>query len=129
MDQEQVRFRVTDLAACVPEGVPIQFQGREILSGPLSIELEEDAANQGVLDYSRRRAEATFHLRLAFPELAAVLEDLGVDPELTRPVRAVLRSQGEILDDHGFAFSGRCELGPHPVFPSPETEAAVLPGH
>jgi len=129
MDQQRVVFQVTEMAAGVPDGVPVQWQGREIPSGPLTIELEPDAGNQGLLDYGRRRAEATFHVRLAFPELAGMLNGLGVDPALTEPVRAVLRSEGEILEDHGFALSGRCELGPHEMFSGTSAGARVLPGH
>ena len=132
MNQDCVKFRITGLAAAVPEGVPVVWQGRELASGPLTIELDDEAAgkgNHGVLDYARGRAQAEFHVRLQFPELAGLLEDLGVDSELTRPVRAVLRSEGEILDDHGFALSGGCELLPHELFRSERAAAAVLPGH
>ncbi|MBI3697172.1 MAG: hypothetical protein HY238_20345 [Acidobacteria bacterium] len=128
MKTNQVAFRVTALEAGVPEGVPIEWQGRELASGPLTIELDEDSqASRGALDYSRRRAQAEFHVRLKFPEFAAMLADLGIDPALGEPVRAVLRSEGEILDDHGFALSGRCELRPHELLD--HASAAVLPGH
>lgn len=132
MHQDQVTFRITELAATVPDGVPIEWQGREFTSGPLEIELDHSPAaeaNQGVLDYAGRRARAEFHVRLKFPEFAAELEALGVDPALSQPVRAVLRSEGEILEDHSFALSGRCELRPHELLPAHQTRAAVLPGH
>ena len=132
MNKDVMTFQITKLAASVPEGVPVEWQGKEFDSGPLAIELDENAqgrGNQGVLDYCQRRARAEYHVRLKFPELAEMLESLGVDPELTQPVRAVLRSEGEILDDHSFALSGRCELGPHGMFSSDETAVSVLPGH
>ncbi len=129
MNQDVVKFQVTELAASVAEGVSIEWQGQEFNSGPLTIELDENGRRSvGILDYSRRRAEAELHVRLAFPELVSMLESLGVDPELTRPVCAVLHSEGEILDDHSFALSGRCELAPHEILSSAETAASVLPG-
>ncbi|HEV8130045.1 MAG TPA: hypothetical protein VGQ81_02245 [Acidobacteriota bacterium] len=93
MNGNRVAFQITRLVASVAEGVPVEWQGKKFNSGPLTIELDETApglANQGVLDYSRRHARAEFHLRLKFPEFAGMLESLGVDPELTRPVCAVL---------------------------------------
>ncbi len=132
MDDHLLKLRITNLAASVPEGVTIEWQGKEYDSGPLTIRLDEsgpDSAHQGVLDYSRRHAQAEFHVRLEFPEFTSVLEAVGLDPELTRPVRAVLHSEGEILEDHSFALSGHCDLGPHALLPSEETKASVLPGH
>jgi hypothetical protein len=132
MSQDLVAFHVTALAARVPEGVPLEWEGRELRSGPLTIELEpspEGGSSRGVLDYGRRYAGATFHVRLAFPELAGMLEGTGVAPELTRPVRAVLRSEGEILEDHSFALSGACRLEPHELLADARTAASVLPGH
>lgn len=131
MNQDLVAFQITKLAAAVPEGLPIEWQGRELSSGPLTIELDENTSgrgNQGVLDYSRRRAQAEFHVRLQFLELASSLEDLGVNIALTHPVRAVLRSEGEILEDHSFFLSGRCELQPHALLTPENTMASVLPG-
>ncbi len=128
MKQDQVAFRVTALEAGVPEGVPIEWQGRKLTSGPLVIDLDEDSgSSRGLLDYSRRRAQAEFHVRLKFPEFAALLADLRADPALGEPVRAVLRSEGEILEDHGFALSGHCQLQPHGLLD--HARAAVLPGH
>lgn len=130
--QDRVRFHISKFAATAPEGVWLEWQGRELPSGPLVMDLEESGepgANEGVLDYAQRRARAEFHVRLSFPELAQMLRDLGADPELAEPVRAVLRSEGEILDDHGFALAGRCELRPHELFGPGETHAEVLAGH
>jgi hypothetical protein len=131
MNEQIVNFKITRLAAQVDESVPFEWQGKEFDSGPLTVELDENApatANQGVLNYSERRARAEFYLRLRFPELVNTLEDLGVDPELIRPVSAILRSEGEILDDHSFALSGWCDLASHALFPSEETKACVLRG-
>ena len=130
MNEARLRFQVTKLAATAPEGVAVKWQGREYTSGPLEIELDEEApASEGLLDYNKRRARAEFHVRLKFPEFAGMLASLGVDPEMTRPVRAVLRSEGEILEDHGFALSGPATLAPHGLLAAGETAASVLPGH
>jgi hypothetical protein len=132
MGTDLLRFTVTRLSATVPEGVPITWRGREFTSGPLTIELaaldEGTAANQGVLDYASRRARAEFHVQLSFPQFAEVLGDLGVDPALSKPVHAVLRSDGDILDDHSFVLSGTCDLEPHGLLPRETTRAVVLPG-
>src|ERR1700751_4995815 len=131
MNEQIVNLKITSLRAQVDESVPFEWQGKEFDSGPLTVELDEnapDSANQGVLNYSERRARAEFHLRLRFPELAKPLEALGVDPELIRPVSAVLRSEGDILDDHSFALSGQCDLAAHPLFRAEETKASILPG-
>jgi len=129
MERDFVQVRVTELAASVREGVPIEWQGRTFSSGSLTIELDNAEASVGVLDYSSRRACVDFHVRLGFPEFAALLEGMGVDSALTQPVRALLHSEGEILDDHGFALSGACAVRPHGLFTGQKTAAAVLPGH
>ena len=67
-------------------------------------------------------------MQVTFPRFAEELEELGVDVELTRPVRAVLRSEGAILDDHSFVLSGTCDIEPHALLPREKTRAAVLPG-
>ena len=131
MTSTQVRIKVTDLFAEVPEGVPICWQEKTMSSGPLLIELDESSSEEeswGVLDYDRQEASVEFHVRVRFPQLAEVLESIGVSPELTQPVRAVLRSRGKILDDHSFALSGTSELRPHAIFAAEEGAACVLPG-
>jgi hypothetical protein len=131
MAQETLQFRVSNLTASAPEGVMLQWRGREFASGPLAVELDADGdpgSSHGVLDYGRRRASAEFHVQVTFPRFADMLEGLGVDVELTRPVRAVLRSEGAILDDHSFVFSGACDIHPHALLPREKTAATVLPG-
>jgi len=131
MSSENVAFKITSLEAKVPEGVPLRWQGKEFSSGSLVIELDDTPGQErsrGVLDYSQQQARAEFHVRVIFPEFARTLNELGVEPALTQPLRAVLRSEGDILDDHSFALTGQCELEPHELFPAPETAATVLPG-
>jgi hypothetical protein len=132
MSHDLVRFHVSNLTASVPEGLTIHWRGREFASGPLTVELDQEGyhgSSHGVLDYSRRRAQAEFHVQLMFPQFAEELGGLGVDVELTRPVRAVLRSEGAILDDHSFNLSGACDIHPHALLPRGKTAATVLPGH
>ena len=131
MRRNRLAFRVSHLFATVPDGVPLRWQGEPLRSGPLTIERAPDAndRSRGVMDYESGRATVAFHVLLRFPELVAALEGLGVDPALARPVRAVLRSEGPIEDDHRLRLSGRCELLPHELFRPDESAASVLPGH
>ena len=127
----RVNIQITKLEAEVVEPISLQWQGKEIDAGPITVELDESTsptANQGMLDYGRCCAGMEFHVRLRFPELASTLESLGVDEVLTRPLRAVIRSEGKILDDHSFLLGGGCDLRPHALFPAEETKASVLPG-
>jgi len=131
MSQHLMKFHVSNLAAIVPEGLMLQSRGREYASGPLAVGLDRDAdpaSSHGVLDYGGRRAWAEFHVQVAFPQFAEMLEELGVDVELRRPVRAVLRSEGAILEDHSFILSGACDIQPHALLPREKTAATVLPG-
>ena len=130
MNEQTVNFAITGLAARVDESVPLEWQDKEFDSGPLTVELDESVpgGNHGELDYSQRHARAEFHLRIRFPELASTLQSLGVDHEFTRPVSAVLRSEGEILEDHSLALSGNCDFSSRALFPSEETRACVLRG-
>jgi hypothetical protein len=129
MTPDRIPFRVVALQATVPEGIPIEWMGREVPSGPLTIELDDGPAgheSRGQLDYVGQRAWAEFHVRIRMAELTDLLSDLGFDPRLTEPVCAVVRSEGRILDDHSFALTGPCEVRPHEVFGG--TRAAMLPG-
>jgi len=125
-----VNFSITNLRARVAESVSIEWQGRQFDPGPLNVELDKTAGtlNRGVLDYAASHAEAEFHVLLAFPEFAALLEQLGADAELGQPVHAVIRSAGDIREDHSFVLSGRCDLDGHALLNPEETTAVVLPG-
>jgi hypothetical protein len=127
MSVERMPFQVTALHATVPEGVPIQWMGKELPSGQLLIELQKGSKSVGELDYTRRRAQAEFHVRVEMPELVELLQDLGVDPELTKPAYAVVRSEGTILHNHSFNLVGACRIEPHELFDG--AQAAMLPGH
>ena len=129
-----VAVTVSGLRAEVPEGIAFQWQGREMRSGPLQAMLDETEASFGSLDYAGRRAELQFHVKLEFPQFARLLSDLGVDPAMTAPVRAVIHSSGDILPDHSFALDGPCEVHSHRLMNDPSREAAdhasaaMLPG-
>jgi len=126
-----IQFQVTQLAAAVENGVPITWQGQTLNSGRLEISLNPDAhreASRGQLDYASSQAQAEFHVLLSFPKFAGYLRSLGVCDRFLRPVRAVLRSAGPILEDHSFQFTGRCELEDHDLLPKHETSAEVLTG-
>ena len=120
-------FQVTRMAACVPAGVPLEWQGQTYPSGPLVLELDHDHRSHGQLDYGALRAEAEFRVKLSFPEFAQTLCELGVDGSLAEPIRATLRSEGPILPDHSFALSGVCRLAAHSLFGG-NTAASILPG-
>jgi hypothetical protein len=130
MTGERRGFRVTALHASVAEGVPIEWLGKQLHSGPLAIELAEDAGvaeSRAELDYAQGRASAEFHVRVAMPELTDLLQTLGVRAELLKPVRAIVQSEGKILEDHSFNLSGTCRLEPHDLFNG--AAARMLPGH
>lgn len=125
-----VKFAITNLRARLAEAFSVKWEGKEFDPGPLDIELDRTAGthNEGVLDYTNRRAQAEFHVLLTFPEFASTLDALGVDAELTRPLHAVIHSEGDILDDHSFLLSGPCVLAAHALLNSEETRASVMPG-
>jgi hypothetical protein len=125
-----VKFNITDLRARVADNLRVSWEGSEYDPGPVQIELDRTAGprNAGLLDYSSRRAFAEFHVLLSFPEFADTLNEVEADPELTRAVRAVIRSQGDILDDHSFVLSGPCDFGQHALLQPEETKASILPG-
>jgi hypothetical protein len=125
-----VKFSITNLKAHVPDEVCITWQGKDFDVGWLHIDLDRTAGmlNTGVLNYATKRAQAEFHVLLTFPKFASMLDALEVDTELTRPLRAIIRSQGDILDNHGFVLSGPCDLMPHALLKAGETTASVLPG-
>jgi hypothetical protein len=131
MNEQIVKFRITNLLARVRESISLEWQGKEFDSGPLIIELDENASvtdNRGTLDYFRSEARAEFQVQLRFPDFVATLEDVGLDPEFARPVRALIHAQGKILPDHSFALSGPCDLASHALFIPEETKAYVLRG-
>lgn len=132
MDHNTVEFRVARLEASVPQGIPIVWQGQEISSGPLVVELDEASGeSRGVLDYERSHASVEFRVKLRFPEFSAALEEQGAPPEMMSPVRGILRAEGGIRADHSFdgGLRGSCEIEPHDLFQPDGIGIEVLPGY
>jgi hypothetical protein len=130
MAVQYMPFRVTALHGSVPDGIPIEWMGKELPSGPLMIELREGLGvgdSRGEFDYARRQTHADFHVHVEMPELRDLLQTLGVNAGLLKPVYAVVRSAGAILEDHSFNLTGLCVMEPHKLFDG--TQAGMLPGH
>src|SRR5215207_4926314 len=97
-----LHFDVTDLNVTVEEGVKLTWQGKEIDSGRLTINLGEPGS-KGVIDYEKNMVNVEFRVRIASPaldELFDILEDMGADRGVTAPFDAVIRSQGSVFEDH-----------------------------
>ena len=129
MTTERVPFRVTRLHAVVPDGVEVEWLGRRMSSGPLTIELDESQGESlGELDYNSREARAEFRVQMQFADFASTLLSLGASGDCTRPIQAVLQSRGPILDDHSFAMNGNVCVADHALINWEEAHASVLPG-
>ena len=124
---QALNVRVVGLEATGPEGVRLDWRGRSLASGPLLVELDPEAGESGgTLDYARGQARVEFRVRLSFPEVTAMLTDLGFEAPVTAPFRGRLVSSGAILSDHSFVLSGPCQVSPHPL--GDGARASVLPG-
>jgi hypothetical protein len=128
MDQQRLHFHVSDFVATVPDGIDIEWQGKTFPSGPLLFDLDQTVEGRGVLDYAASRARVQFPVIMRFPEFADMLTSIGMDPRLSEPVRGLLTSEGDILEDHSFRLGGESELQTHELFPQDQTSARVLPG-
>ena len=130
MSTERIPFRVTRLRAVVSDGVPVEWLGRRMSSGPLTIELDESRGeSRGELNYGSREARAEFRVHMHFADFTRALLDLGASGDCARPIEAVLHSQGPILDDHSFAMSGKVCVADHALLNWEDAHASVLPGH
>ena len=117
-------FNVTGLDVTVEDGVKINWRGREIDPGPLTIKLGAPGS-AGVIDYDTGKVNVEFRVRMAFDELSEILNDMGADPSLSAPVDAVIQSEGSVFDDHSLRLSGRAKLPDHPLFDPAETRIAM----
>jgi hypothetical protein len=117
--------------AMIPEGIDFVWNGCTINSGPLQVQLDDQARaegdNRGELDYETNVARARFNLRVDLSGVAKLLAR-AVQCEPIEPIRAVLQSEGVITEDHNFGLSGPMQFRPHAVFGSEGFSAAVLPG-
>jgi hypothetical protein len=128
--QTTVPFDITRMDATIPEGIDFMWNGRTVNSGPLLLQLDDQACaegdNRGELEYETNRAHARFNVRIDFSNVAKLAG--GMDPHLTQPIRAVLHSEGLVTEDHNFGLSGPLEFHPHPLFGAEGLTGAILPG-
>jgi hypothetical protein len=128
--QGTVPFGITKMNATIPEGIDLVWNGCIINSGPLQVELDDEAAadgdNRGELDYETNVAHARFNVRIDLSGITKLLAR-AARCEPTEPIRAVLHSEGVITEDHNFGLSGPMEVQPHPLFGT-GISVAVLPG-
>jgi hypothetical protein len=126
MDQKLLAFAVAGLDVTIPEGVKLKWQGREIDSGPLTITLGASGSG-GLIDYETGKVDVEFRIRIMFPELAEILDEMGTDPGLTAAIEGVVRSQGSVFDnDHSLRLSGKAVLAEHRLFDPAETKIEIL---
>jgi hypothetical protein len=122
---KQLPVDVINLDVTVAEGVTIKWQGREIDSGPLRIELGEPGS-AGLIDYEAGTVDVEFRVKIMFPELSEILEDMGAEPEIYAPVDGVIRSQGAVFaDDHSLRLEGIGQVNEHRLFDPAETRFTI----
>ena len=124
----RLHFDVTNLDVTVEEGVKITWQGKEIDSGRLTINLGEPGS-KGVIDYGKGTVDVEFRVRIASPaldDLFDILEDMGADRGVTAPFDAVIRSKGSVFEDHSLRLAGKGEIAEHRLFNPAETTIDIL---
>ena len=126
-----VPFGITKMEATIPEGIDLVWNGCRINSGPLDVQLDDqaraDGDNRGELDYENNFARARFNLKVDLSGAVKLLAQ-AEHGEPIGPVRAVLHSEGVVTEDHNFGLSGPMEFQPHPLFGTEGISASVLPG-
>ena len=123
-----LHFDVTNLDVTVEEGVKITWQGKEIDSGRLTINLGKPGS-KGVIDYGKGTVDVEFRVRIASPaldDLFDILEDMGADRGVTAPFDAVIRSKGSVFEDHSLRLAGKGEIAEHRLFNPAETTIDIL---
>ncbi|HEV7673718.1 MAG TPA: hypothetical protein VGQ12_04225 [Candidatus Angelobacter sp.] len=118
MGNSLLYFDVIDLDVSVEEGVKLNWQGREIDTGPLAIRLGAPGSS-GVIDYEAGTVKVEFRIQLSFPaldELFDILKDMGAERGVTAAFGGVIRSQGAVFEDHSLRLSGQGELAEHRLF-------------
>jgi len=129
--QTIVPFAITKMDATIPEGIDLLWNGTTINSGPLQVQLDDQAHaegdNRGELDYESNVARARFNVRVDLSGLVKLLARAAYC-EPIEPIRAVLHSEGVVTEDHNFGLSGPMEVRPHPFFGADGFPALILPG-
>jgi hypothetical protein len=128
MGKDQLYFDVQDFDVTVEEGVKINWQGREIDSGRLTIKLGEPGSH-GVIDYAKGTVNVEFRVRIASPaldDLFDILDDMGAERGVTAPLDAVIRSKGSVFEDHSLRLAGKGEIMEHRIFDPAETMLEIL---
>ena len=133
MGYGQLPFDVVDFNVTVEEGVQVNWRGRVIDSGRLTIKLD-GPGSQGVIDYDTGKVNVEFRVRIDAPgldDLFSILDDIGAERDVTAPFGAVIRSEGSIFgDDHSLRLAGKGVLGQHRLFDPNETKLEILaPSH
>jgi hypothetical protein len=127
----RVPFDITKMDATIPEGIDLVWNGCTINSGPLHIQLDDQAHaegdNRGELDYETNVAHARFNLRIDLSGVAKLLAGAAYGEPIA-PIRAVLHSEGLVTDDHNFGLSGPMEFQAHSLVGPEGISATVLPG-
>jgi len=119
-----LRFDVVALEVTIEEGVKIVWEGREIDSGPVAITLGQPGSN-GTINYLTGEVDVEFRVRIRFDELCEALSAMGADPDMTRPLDAVIRSHGSVFDDHSLRLAGHGEVAEHRLFDPDQTHIDV----
>jgi hypothetical protein len=129
--QTTVPFDISKMDATIPEGIDLLWNGCTVNSGPLQVQLDDQARgegdNRGELDYETNVARARFNVRIDLSGVAKLLA-CASHCEPMEPIRAVLHSEGVITEDHNFGLSGPMEVQPHPLFGPEGVSLAVLAG-
>src|SRR2546426_12223176 len=117
--QATVLFGITKMNATIPEGIDFVWNGRAINSGPLQVQLDNQARaegdNRGELDYGTNVARARFNVRIDLSGVAKLLARAARCEPIER-IPAALHSEGGISEAHNFGLSGPGAYQPEPLF-------------
>lgn len=126
-----VPFDITEMDATIPEGIDLVWNGCRINSGPLHIQLDDQAHaegdNRGEIDYETNFARARFNLKIDLAGVAKLLAQ-AADGDPIEPIRAVLHSEGVVTEDHNFGLSGPMLFQPNSFIGPEGISATVIPG-
>jgi len=94
------------------------WRGYKISTGPLDFDLDDSGTSCGVMNYELGGLLSEFHRLGRFRRFGLRLKALGINAELILPIRAVLKTEGNILPDHSFngGLRGSCKVESHKMF-------------